>query len=188
MLIGGVVFVVVFGLIALGMGGYLVGLYNSLIEVRNNVDQAWANIDVVLKQRHDALTKLIEVVKGAKDFEQSTLQGVIAARNKYAEAGNQLQSLQGAQAEGQALRQLFALAESYPDLKATAAFIQLQAQVEKLEEAIADRREVYNASVNLCNTRFEQFPDSLFAGMLGFRRREFFKVDEADRQDVAIKF
>jgi len=113
---------------------------------------------------------------------------VVAARNSYAEAGNQLQSLRGAQAEGAALRQLFALAESYPDLKASASFQQLQASVEKLEETIADRREVYNASVNLCNTRFEQFPDSLFAGMLGFRRREFFRVEEADRQDVAIRF
>lgn len=184
----GAVLLALFTILALGAGGYLVGLYNSLIEVRNNVDQAWANIDVILKQRHDALTKLIEVVKGTKDFEQSTLQSVIAARNQYSAAGNQLQSLQGAQAEGSALRQLFALAESYPDLKSTAAFGQLQAEVGKLEESIADRREVYNASVNLCNTRFEQFPDSLFTGMLGFRRREYFKVEEADRQDLAIQF
>jgi len=171
-----------------GVVAYGVGLYNSLVEVRNNVDQAWANIDVILKQRHDALTKLIEVVKGAKDFEQQTLQNVISARNGYAQAGNQLQSLQGAQAEGTALRQLFALAENYPDLKSSAAFQQLQTEVTRLEESIADRREVYNASVNLCNTRFEQFPDSLFSGMLGAHHRQFFQVEEGDRQDVAIKF
>ncbi|HXC63906.1 MAG TPA: LemA family protein, partial [bacterium] len=109
-LIGLLVLVVLLG----GLLAYAVGLYNSLVEVRNNVDQAWANIDVILKQRHDALSKLIEVVKGAKDFEQQTLQNVISARNGYAQAGNQLQSLQGAQAEGAALRQLFALAENYP--------------------------------------------------------------------------
>jgi len=183
--------VVVLAVILVVLGGlvaYTVGLYNSLVEVRNNVDQAWANIDVLLKQRHDALTKLIDVVKGAKDFEQQTLQNVISARNGYAQAGNQLQSLQGAQAEGSALRQLLAVAESYPDLKSSAAFQQLQTEVARLEESIADRREVYNASVNLCNTRFEQFPNTFFSGMLGAHHRQFFQVDEGDRQDVAIKF
>jgi LemA protein len=166
---------------------YAVGAYNGLVEVRNNVDQAWANIDVLLKQRHDALTKLIDVVRGAKDFEQQTLTQVISARNRYAEAGNQLQSLEGAQAEGGALRQLFALVEAYPDLKSSASFQQLQMEVQRLEESIADRREVYNASVNLCNTRFEQFPGSLFTGMLGSHHREYFKADAADQQDVAIR-
>jgi LemA protein len=171
-----------------GMLIYGVGLYNSLVEVRNDVDRAWADIDVLLKQRHDALTKLIDVVKGAKDFEQQTLQNVISARNGYAEAGNQLQALQGAQAEGSALRRLLAVAESYPDLKSSAAFQQLETEVSRLEESIADRREVYNASVNLCQTRFEQFPNSLFSGMLGAHHREFFQVDAGDRQDVAMKF
>ncbi len=183
-LVAGVVLI----LVVLGLGAYGIGLYNSLVEVRNNVDQAWANIDVLLKQRHDALTKLIEVVKGEKDFEQQTLQQVVAARGRYAEAGNQLQSLQGAQAEGTALRQLFALAESYPDLKSNAAFQELQKEIERLEESISDRREVYNASVNLCNTRFEQFPNSFFSGMLGAHHREYFKVEAADRQDVEVKF
>jgi LemA protein len=179
-------------ILALGLGvagsiaAYAAGVYNSLVEVRNGVDQAWANIDVLLKQRHDALTKLIEVVKGAKDFEQQTLIQVVGARNRYADAGNQLQSLQGAQAEGGALRQLFALAEAYPELKSSAAFQQLQAEVQRLEESIADRREAYNASVNLCTTRFEQFPGSLFAAMLGAHHREYFRAEAGDQQDVAI--
>jgi LemA protein len=182
-----VVLAVLAGL-ALGVALGALGVYNGLIEIRNNVDQAWANIDVLLKQRHDALTKLIDVVKGAKDFEQQTLEKVIAARNGYSQAGNQLQALQSAQAEGGALRQLFALAESYPDLKASASFQQLQAEVQRLEESIADRREVYNASVNLCNTRFEQFPGSLFRSLQGAHHREYFKVEAADQQDVAIRF
>lgn len=178
----------VLAFIALVLGGWAVGLYNGLVQVKTAVDQAWSNIDVLLKQRHDSLTKLIEVVKGAKNFEQETLEKVISARNRYAEAGNQAQALAGAQAEGLALRQLFALAESYPDLKANANFMQLQAEIGRLEEAIADRRELYNASVNINNTRLEQFPDMLLASIAGLRRRDYFQVADNEKQDVAIRF
>jgi LemA protein len=186
-----VIAVAVLAVLAFGVvlvAGWGISLYNSLVQVRTAVDQAWANIDVVLKQRHDELTKLIDVVKGAKDFEQQTLEKVIQARNRYAEAGNQAQALAGAQAEGLALRQLFALAESYPDLKANANFQQLQGSISRIEETIADRRELYNASVNINNTRISQFPDMLLAATAGLSLREYFQVDEADRQDVAIKF
>lgn len=183
-----VIVLAVLAFVALVAGGWAVSLYNSLVQVRTAVDQAWANIDVILKQRHDMLSKLIEVVKGAKAFEQETLEKVISARNRYAEAGNQAQALAGAQAEGLALRQLFALAESYPDLKSNANFLQLQGEVTRIEELIADRRELYNASVNINNTRLSQFPDMLLAGAAGLRQRAYFHVDEGDRQDVAIKF
>jgi LemA protein len=178
----------VLALLAVVLGGWAVGLYNSLVQVRTMVDQAWANIDVLLKQRHDQLTKLIEVVKGAKDFEQGTLEKVIQARSRYAEAGSPSQALAGAQAEGAALRQLFALAESYPDLKANANFLQLQAEIGRLEDAIADRREGYNNAVNVNNTRKAQFPDMLLAGLAGLSHRDYFQADEADKQDVTIKF
>lgn len=188
MMVALLVTLAVLAFVALVLGGWVVSLYNSLVQVRTAVDQAWSNIDVLLKQRHDVLTKLIEVVKGAKNFEQETLEKVISARNRYAQAGNQAQALAGAQAEGLALRQLFALAESYPDLKANANFMQLQAEIGRLEEAIADRRELYNASVNINNTRLEQFPDMLLAKAAGLRQRDYFKVEDADKQDVAIKF
>jgi LemA protein len=178
----------VVGLLALGAIAWAIGLFNSLVAVRTQVDQAWANIDVVLKQRHDELSKLIEVVKGAKDFEQSTLEKVIAARNRYSAAAAPDQSLAAGSAEGLALKQLFALAEAYPDLKSNQNFTKLQDSVEKLEEVIADRRELYNAVVNTNNTRLAQFPDLLLAAAAGLRQRPYFQVDEADRQDVAIKF
>lgn len=183
-----IVVLAVLALIALGILGWGSGLFNSLVAVRNQVDQAWANIDVALKERHDLLTKLIEVVKGAKDFEQGTLEKVVAARNRYADASGPNQSLAAGSAEGGALRQIFALAEAYPDLKASANFGKLQDSVEKLEEVIADRRELYNAAVTINNTRLAQFPDLFFAPLAGLSRRDLFQVDAADREDVAIKF
>lgn len=175
-------------LIGLGVVAWGVGLFNSLVAVRTQVDQAWSNIDVVLKQRHDELTKLIDVVKGAKDFEQGTLEKVIAARNRYTAAGAPDQSLAAGAAEGSALKQLFALAESYPDLKTSQNFSQLQVAIEKIEDVISDRRELYNAAVTINNTRLAQFPDMLLAAAAGLRSRPFFQVDEADRQDVSVKF
>jgi LemA protein len=183
-----VVVLAVLVLVAVGVAVWAVGLFNSLVAVRTQVDQAWANIDVALKQRHDELNKLIDVVKGAKDFEQSTLEKVIAARNRYSAATAPEQSLAAGGAEGLALKQLFALAEAYPDLKTNQNFTKLQDSVEKLEEVIADRRELYNAVVNTNNTRLAQFPDLLLAAAAGLRLRPYFQVEEADRQDVAIKF
>lgn len=179
---------IVLGALALVAVYQGVSLYNGLIEIRNNVDLAWANIDVILKQRHDNLGKLVEVVRGAKNFEEQTLERVVAARDSYERAGNQLQSLRGAQAEDSAQRRFLAVAENYPDLKSNASFTQLSAEAQRLDEMIAARREGYNASVNLCQTRFEQFPANLFAGLLGSHHREYFRADDADRQDVAIQF
>lgn len=178
----------VLALLALGVVAWGVGLYNSLVAVRNQVDLAWANIDVSLKERHDLLTKLIEVVKGAKDFEQSTLEKVVAARNRYAAASDPGQSLAAGGAEGTALRQIFALAEAYPDLKSSQNFSKLQDSVEKLEGVIADRRELYNAAVTINNTRLGQVPDLFLAAAAGLRQRPYFQVEEADKEDVAIKF
>jgi LemA protein len=177
----------VLGLLVVGVLFWAIGLYNRLVSVRTQVDQAWANIDVLLKQRHDELSKLIEVVKGAKDFEQSTLEKVIAARNRYATAAPE-QSLEAGSAEGLALKQLFALAEAYPDLKSNQNFLKLQESVAALEEQIADRRELYNAVVNTNNTRLDQFPDMLLASAAGLHPRFYFQVDEGDRQDVAVQF
>lgn len=187
-MMGGLIVLGAVLLLALLVGGWAVGLYNSLVQVRTRVDLSWADIDVLLKQRHDQLTKLIEVVKGAKDFEQGTLEKVIQARSGYVAGADPGHNLGQAKAEGGMLRQIFALAESYPDLKSNANFMQLQAEITRLEDAIAERRELYNSAANVNNTRLQQFPDMLLAGAAGLRQRDYYQVDEADRQDVAIKF
>ena len=151
---------------------YGVRIYNGLVALRENVRKAWSNIDVLLKQRHDELPKLVETCKQYMQFEQETLTRVMEARSRVAtarESGN-VGSL--GQAEGglrATLGHLFAVAEAYPDLKSNQTFQQLQTRISALENAIADRREFYNESVNVNNVRIEQFPASLLAGFFGFK-------------------
>src|SRR4030066_817622 len=150
---------------------YGISLYNSLVQLKHAVAKAWANIDVLLKQRHDELPKLVEVCKQYKQFEQATLERVIAARSRVqvAREGQDIAAL--GQAEG-ALRAslggLFAVAEAYPELKTNENYMQLQTRITGLENGIADRRELYNESVNIYNVRIEQFPAALIANMLSF--------------------
>ncbi|MBI5787486.1 MAG: LemA family protein [Candidatus Schekmanbacteria bacterium] len=171
-----------------GIISYLIMIYNGLVRLKNNITKSWANIDVLLKQRHDELPKLIKVCEGQMKYEKQTLEQVIKARNMYQNAHTVGQK---AQADGQltnALTRLFAVAESYPDLKANQGFMQLQNRITALEESISDRREFYNESVNSFNIRIQQIPDVLIAGFLGFRSQEMFQVGEQDRQDVEVAF
>ncbi|MFA5975654.1 MAG: LemA family protein [Elusimicrobiota bacterium] len=184
----GLVLAVVIGLILLVTVIYSVSIYNGLILVTNNINKAWANIDVLLKQRHDELPKLIEVCKGYMAHEAGTLEAVIKARQSVMTA-------QGPAAIGQAegilqgaMRQLFALAENYPNLKAQTSFQQLQERVSALESQIADRREFYNDSVNTYNIRIATLPDVFIARSIGLTAREMFQVAEGDREDVKISF
>lgn len=172
---------------------YLISLYNGLVEVKNAVSKAWANIDVLLKQRHDELPKLIDTCKQYMQHEQSTLEKVIAARAKVSNA----RESQDVAAVGRAetglrsgLGQLFALAESYPDLKANEQFVQLQARISSLENSIADRREFYNESVNINNVRIEQFPGVLVARLFNFKAFELLKfaAEELTDVDVSARF
>ena len=181
--IGGVILLLILGVVFWG-----IGVYNSLVQIKNNVMRAFSNIDVLLKQRHNELTKLVDVVKGVKDFEQETLIKVTEARKQFEGAKGSDATLKAGLAEGMALSGLFAVAEAHPDLKANENFMQLQTRIVEIENQIADRREVYNDSVNIYNTRIEQFPDNILAGMLGYQRRVYFKVDEASRKDVKISF
>jgi LemA protein len=181
-LVGLVIFFVVVGVLI-----YLVMLYNGLVRLRNDNDKAWANIDVLLKQRHDELPKLIETCKGYMQYEQATLQKVIEARNVYSKAGSVTEKAQADNMVTSALKSLFALSESYPDLKANNNFMQLQSRISELEEKIADRREFYNDDVNTYNIRIQELPDVFIAGIMGLKRRDLFKVEEADRQDVEVK-
>lgn len=173
-----------FAILVIVVLGAAIGLYNSLVALNQRVDEAWSGIDILLKQRHDQLTKLVEVVKGAKNFEQETLEKVIRARQGSTAPSDPA----GAQAQGAALKGLLALAESYPDLKSNQNFLQLQAEIARLEEALAGRRDLYNAAVRDNNTRLGAIPDRLLAPAAGLRHRDYFQVDDADKQDVAIQF
>ena len=168
---------------------HLVMTYNNLVMVRNNVARAWANIDVLLKQRHDELPKLVEVCKQYKQFEQETLVGVTQARSRVAQAQQAQDMASLGPAEG-ALRvgvaRIFAIVESYPELKANRNFMQLQSRITGLENAIADRREYYNDSVNVNNIRVEQVPDVLIARVFGFREARMLDFEARETADVDV--
>jgi LemA protein len=174
-------------LIAIGLGLYGVVLYNGLIQVKHSVDQAFANIDVLLKQRRDELPKLIDSVRSYMVYERDLLDRITQLRAKTgAPSTGEAERLQ---AEGQlsaGLSRLFAVAENYPDLKANQNFLQLQGRISALEEQIAHRREFYNEAVNINNVRMEQLPGSLLAGAAGLRRRALFEASAEERADVWI--
>jgi LemA protein len=171
-----------------GAIGYLVMLYNGLIAVKNNVDKAWANIDVLLKQRHDELPNLLEVCKGYMKYEGDTFERVTKARSQYAQAQNVDQKVEASAAVSGAVGRLLATAENYPELKANNNFMQLQNRISELESQIADRREFYNDSVNVFNTRIQEMPDALLAGSMNLHPRSMFQVAEEDKAPVKISF
>jgi LemA protein len=170
----------------IGLGGYFFTIYNGLVLVKNNIEKAWANIDVLLKQRHDEIPKLIKACESYMTYEKGALTKIVDLRSAAQGAAGVAQR---AEAEGQlsaGLRQLFALAENYPQLKAQSSFQQLQGRISDLESQLADRREFYNESVNNYNIRIQSLPDSFVASFMSLAPREMFKVAEADRQDVEI--
>jgi LemA protein len=171
-----------------GVLWYLVTIYNGLVELKNDIDKAWSNIDVMLKQRHDELTKLVEVCKGYMEFERDTFQKIAQARSMYSQAVTVDQKAQADQSMTQAARGLFAVAENYPELKANNSFMQLQSRITALENQISDRREFYNDSVNTFNIRIQQMPDMLVAGFMNLQPRQMFRAEEADRADVPMSF
>jgi LemA protein len=172
------------------IAGYLVMLYNNLVALKHRVVKAWANIDVLLKQRHDELPKLIETCKQYMSHEQETLEKVISARNSVASASENQDMATLGEAETQlrsGLGRLFALAENYPDLKANDSFQHLQSRISDLENTIADRRELYNDAANINNTRIEQFPDVIIATRFNFKAHDLLEFSEAEIGDVNVK-
>jgi LemA protein len=157
---------------------YIVFVYNGLVALRQRVNQSFADVDVQLKQRHDLVPNLVETVKGYAAHERGTLEAVVQARNAAVAAQGPQQMAQAENALTGALRQLFALAESYPDLKANQNFQQLQTELADIENKIAAARRFFNNAVQEYNTGIEQLPAALFAGALGFHRREFFDLGE----------
>ncbi len=167
---------------------YVVGLYNGLINLKHAVDRSWSNIDVLLKQRHDEIPKLVDTVKGYIKHEREVLESVTAARSAYDRARTVDEK---GDADGMmrgALGRLFAVAEAYPELKADSSFNMLQERISSIEESIADRREFFNHSVNAFNVRIEQIPDVFLARMMALEARDLFEASETDRQDVQVSF
>jgi len=161
---------------------YLIIVYNGLVRLRNDNDRAWANIDVLLKQRHDEIPNLVETVKGYMQHERQTLVAVTQARAASIGAASIGQKAQADLMLTGALRGLFAVAENYPQLKANENFLRLQNRISELEERIADRREFFNDDVNCYNTRIRQVPDVFIATMMALKPRECFKVSDEDRK------
>ncbi len=163
--------------------------YNSLVRRRNEVDNAWSQIDVQLKRRLDLIPNLVETVKGYAAHEKTALEAVIAARNTGMAASSDPHAQASADnAMTGALRQLFALSEGYPDLKANQGFVSLQEELSNTESRIAYARQFYGDAVSTYNTAIQKFPNVVFAGMLGFSEREFFEAEDAARVVPEVKF
>ena len=162
--------------------------YNVFIALKNKSEEAFATMDVFLKKRFDLIPNLVEAVKGYASHEQVTLEKVIKARNEAMKS----QTLEERQASENilsgTLKSLFALSESYPDLKADSSFLNLQNQLQKVEEDIAQSRKYYNGVVKSFNTKVESFPDNLLAMLLGFKKYPYFMIDEGERENVKVSF
>ena len=168
---------------------YAVGIYNGLIKLRNLVQEAWRQIDVELKRRHDLIPNLVETVKGYAAHEKGTLEGVMQARSAAMSGGQGPAA--AAQSEGmlsQALGRLFAVAEAYPDLKANVNFLALQQELTSTEDRIASGRRYYNANVRELNTKVESVPSNIVAGMFNIGREEYFEVEGPERELPSVSF
>ncbi|HYL91549.1 MAG TPA: LemA family protein, partial [Alphaproteobacteria bacterium] len=167
----------------------LAGMYNSLVQLRVRADSAWSDIDVQLKRRHDLIPNLVETVKGYAAHEKGTFENIAKFRSQAMQATTPADK---AAAEGQltgALKSLFAVAENYPELKASEQFTGLQTSLNSVEDNIQNARRYYNAVIRDYNTRVQTFPVNMIAGMFGFTIRQFFEPDSpADRENVAVKF
>jgi LemA protein len=183
-----ILFLIALGLLLASLVGYLVGIYNQLIQVKVNIDKAWGNIEVMEKQRFDEIPKLVKICEGYMQYEKETLEKVISARTKFMDAKTPGAMAQASSDMAGALKTLFAVAENYPQLKADQNFVHLQGRVTALENQIADRREFYNESVAIFNTRIRQFPDMIVANMMGYIEREMYKVAEAEKKSPDISF
>jgi LemA protein len=183
-----IVIFVILAIVVIGLIMYVVGIYNSLITLKNDIDRSFSNIDVMLKQRHDELPKLIDTCKGYMQYEQKTLLAVTEARTAYMRATTPAEKTQADGMVSGALKTLFAVAEKYPDLKANTNFMQLQGRITELEEKIAGQRNRFNDDVNVFNIRIAQIPANFVAGFMGLQPHALFQAPEADREDVKVSF
>ena len=177
-----IIFLVILAVIAV----VLIGMYNSLVQLRVRCDSAWSDIDVQLKRRHDLIPNLVETVKGYAAHEKGTFENIAKFRSQAMQAVTPADNAEN-QLTG-ALKSLFAVAENYPELKASEEFTQLQGSLSQTEDSIQNARRYYNAVVRDLNTKIQVFPTNLMAGMFGFTQRQFFETTAADREPVQVKF
>jgi LemA protein len=179
---------VILGIIVL-LGIFLIGMYNGLVRLKVQCDNAWADIDVQLKRRYDLIPNLVETVKGYAGHEKGTLEAVIAARNSAMTATSPGDKAQAEGVLAGTLKSLFALSEAYPQLRAVESFTSLQNTLAQIEDTVQNARRYYNAVVRDLNTKIQQFPSNIFANMLGFKQREFFEVSApSEREAPKVSF
>jgi LemA protein len=169
-------------LIIVGVGAYLIAIYNKFVSLRAGMDASWSDIDVQLKRRYDLIPALVDTVRGYKDYEADTLEKVIQARQQGLSAGTMDEKAAAANMLSGALGKLFALAEAYPDLKANTNFLKLQDELSNLEDAIQNARRYYNAIVRDYNAKVESFPDLFVAQKFNFTARDYFELDESEAE------
>lgn len=167
---------------------YVIGTYNSLIKLRNRVRDQWAQIEVQLKRRFDLIPNIVETVKGYAKHESETLKGVIEARNKFTVASTKEQEIEASNQLTGAVRQLFALSESYPELKADTNFLKLQSNLEETENKISSARQFYNDTVLSLNNKVELFPSNLVAKIFGFKKEAFFEAEAEAKVAPKVEF
>ncbi|HEV3156326.1 MAG TPA: LemA family protein [Candidatus Baltobacteraceae bacterium] len=186
MIIVDTLFFVFLFLLLIAGGAYVISLYNSLVQVRVDVDTAWSNVDVLLKQRHDELGKLLDAVKNYMGYERDLLAKITMLRSQTGSGGQGAQRLEAESALSAGIGRLFAVAENYPNLRASEEFGRLEGAITDLEQQIARRREFYNAEVNINNTRCAQVPDSFVAPMAGLHPHDLFQASSEERADVNV--
>lgn len=174
----------VVGLLAM----FIAGIYNSMVVLRNRAKDQWAQVDVQLKKRFDLIPNLVETVKGYAKHEQETFEKVIAARNKFNSANTPEQEMEVAGELNTALSRLFALSESYPELKANQNFLQLQVDLKDTEEKVAYARQFYNDAVLNYLNKIQMFPSNLLAGMFGFKEMKYFEVNDTEKEAPKVTF
>ncbi len=175
---------VVLGIVSVLLFFLIVAIYNGLVRSKVQCENAWADIDVQLKRRHDLIPNVVETVKGYAAHEKGTLEGVIQARNQAITAQGPAAKAEAEGVLSGALRQLFALAEAYPQLRAVESFTKLQQTLAEIEDTLQNARRYYNAVVRDFNTRIEQFPSNMIAGMFAFKEREFFELKDAGEREA----
>jgi LemA protein len=181
---------IILGVLVLGVGGFFIATYNSLVKLRQRVQNAWAQIDVQLRRRYDLIPNLVNTVKGYAQHEKETLENVTKARNMAISAGTVAEQAHAENMLTGALRSLFAVAEAYPELKANTNFLQLQSELSDTENKIAFSRQFYNDTVQKFNTKLELFPTNLIAGMFGFKHADYFNLEDEPeaKNPVDVKF
>jgi LemA protein len=167
---------------------WAIATYNALVRLKNRVDEAWSDIDVQLKRRYDLIPNLVNTVKGYASHEKEVFEKVTEARTRAMGAGSAADKAQAENALSQTLKSLFAVAESYPDLKANQNFLELQRELTDTEDKIQAARRFYNGNVRDFNTKIQVFPNNMIAGSLGYAAREFFEAEDGEKEPVKVEF